>query len=180
VAQHEQRTFGEIADHPAAHQPGVIGDEIRQDRVFDAGDRVPRRGAPEVAHLDALGVHPAEDVTDGPVLAPGVQRLQAHQHAVGVLGGQPPLVVGQQRDTSPQQLSAVLLGEEVRLVAGIEILGQLHLRARCDPQRLDELRDPLRSFIGHQDPHPSPGRHRIGLTASTGPSVIVSPFPRRS
>jgi hypothetical protein len=81
----------------------------------------------EVAHVHALRVHAAHQMADRPVLPARVQRLQAHQHAVGVLCGKPPLVVGQQLDAVLEQLDAVFLLHEVSLVAGVEVLAQVHL-----------------------------------------------------
>ena len=52
-----------------------------------------RRG--DLEHRDALRVHAAEHVLDRPVLSGGVQRLENDQDAVGVLVGQPHLVLGQ-------------------------------------------------------------------------------------
>ena len=49
----------------------------------------------KLLHRHALRVHPAHDVPDRPVLAAGVERLQADEHAVGVLGGQTGLVLGE-------------------------------------------------------------------------------------
>ena len=41
------------------------------------------------------------------------------------------LVLAQQLDALRQQLDALLLVQEVRLVAGVEVLGQRHPAARC-------------------------------------------------
>ena len=49
----------------------------------------------EAADLDALRVDAAHDVADRAVLAGRVHRLEDHHHAVGVLGGQAHLVLGQ-------------------------------------------------------------------------------------
>jgi hypothetical protein len=112
-----------------------------------------RRRHLEAGHLDALRVNPAHDVPDRAVLAAGVKRLQAHEHAVGVLGGQPGLIVGQHVDPGPQQPRAVFLPQPVELVTGIEVRGQLHPRTRLDSQWLDQFRDPRGLYVvGH--PHP--------------------------
>jgi len=89
-------------------------------------------------------------VPDRAVLAARIQRLQAHQHPVGILRGQPPLIISQQPDTGLQQLPAILLLHKVSLVPRIEIPGQVHPRSRLDPQRPDQLRDPLRPLIRHR------------------------------
>ena len=76
---------------------------------------------------DALGVHPAHDVTDGAVLAGGVEGLEHHQHAVGVLGGQPGLVFGDQLDAPLEKLETVLLLDEARFEGGVEVLASVTL-----------------------------------------------------
>ena len=96
-----------------------------------------------------LGVHAAHDVADGAVLAGGIQGLEHDEDAVGVLGCEASLVLSQQLDASLEEFGAVPLLDEIRLVGGIEVLCQRHLGAGCDAQRLDELRDALRSLVGH-------------------------------
>ena len=54
------------------------------------------RGHLEAADLDALRVDPAHDVADRPVLAGRVHRLEDHDDAVGVLGREPHLVLGEE------------------------------------------------------------------------------------
>jgi hypothetical protein len=104
----------------------------------------------EAADVDALRVHPAHDVPDGAVLAAGVEGLQAHEHAVGALGGQPRLVVGEQGDAGPQQFDAVLLLPDlVGSVGRVEVVREVNGAARSYPQRLDELGDALRSLVRH-------------------------------
>ena len=67
----------------------------------------------------ALGVHAAHHVPDRAVLAGRVERLQHDEHAVGVLGGQALLVLGEQLDAQVEQLLAVvLLAQGRRLYRG--------------------------------------------------------------
>jgi hypothetical protein len=54
-----------------------------------------RGGDLEAGDVDALRVHPAHNVPDRAVLAARVQGLQADEDAVGVLGGQSPLIVSE-------------------------------------------------------------------------------------
>ena len=56
-----------------------------------------RRRRPEAVDDDALRVHAAHHVPDRAVLAARVERLEHHEHAVGVLCGEPRLVVGEER-----------------------------------------------------------------------------------
>ncbi len=119
------------------------------------------RGHLEAADPYALGIDAAHHVADRPVLAPGVDGLEAHQHAVRVLGGQPVLVLGQQRHPDAQQLGAVPL-LQAGLEAGIEVPVEAYARPGLHPQRLDELRDAFGSLVRH---HPSVLRWTRGAAA---------------
>jgi hypothetical protein len=63
-------------------------------------------------------------MTDGPVLASGVERLQADENAVGVLGGEPGLVISEQFHALSEERATGFLLREVRRVAGVEVLGK--------------------------------------------------------
>jgi hypothetical protein len=135
----------EDADLPAGRQlPGVAPEEVVVEFLG--------RGCLEAVHVHALGVDPAHHVPDGPVLAAGVQGLQADQHAVGVLRGQAGLVLGQQPDAGLQEVETVGLLDEARLVAGVEVLAEVDRRPRLDPQGGDRVRDPPGSLVRHRRP----------------------------
>ncbi len=63
-------------------------------------------------------------MTDGPVLAGGVEGLQADENGVGVLGGEPGLVISEQLHTLLKEGLAGFLLHEVGRVAGVEVLGK--------------------------------------------------------
>jgi hypothetical protein len=108
----------------------------------------------EALDPDALRIDAAHHVADGAVLPRGIERLEHHDDAVRGLGGQPLLVLRQQRDAVLQQPEAVLLLLDTGLEGGIEILGQPHVRARAHAEGLDEPCDPLRDVVGHLDGPP--------------------------
>ena len=107
------------------------------------------RGHLEAVHRDALGVHAAHHVADRPVLAGRVERLQHHQHPPRVLRRQPSLVFGEQPHALLEQRATLLLLLHAPLERGVEVLGERHLRAGLDPERLDELGHPLLTLVGH-------------------------------
>ena len=110
----------EDADLAATRQgPGVAPEVVVVDLLGG--------GHLEGVHGDALRVDAAHDVADGAVLAGGVEGLEHDQDAVGVLGGEASLILGHQLDAALEELEAVLLLDEVRLVAWVEVLGQGHL-----------------------------------------------------
>ncbi len=86
-----------------------------------------RRRHLEAVDLHPLGVDAAHDVTDGPVLASGVDPLQADENGVGVLGGEPGLVISEQLHALLEEGLAGFLFQEVGRVAGVEVL--------CKPYR---------------------------------------------
>ena len=118
-----------------------------------------RRGDLEAVNADALWIDSAHHVTDRSVLAAGVERLQDHEHAVGVLRREAGLILGQQLDALLQKRDSVLLLANPCLESRIEILRESHLRARLDPERLDEFRNPLGMQVRHRRP-PRFGRPR--------------------
>ena len=86
---------------------------------------------------------------DRSVLAGGVERLQHHQHAPGVLGREARLVLGQKLDALAEDLLPLLLLLDPTLEAGIEVLIEAHLGARLDPERRDEVFDPPAALLVH-------------------------------
>ncbi len=96
--------------------------------------------------LEALDPHPlwvdaAHHVADRPVLSGRIECLKNDQHAMGVLRGQSRLVLRKQLDPALQEVGTVLLLLDPGLEARVEVLCQLHARARGHPEGLDELRD---------------------------------------
>jgi len=122
----------------------------------------------------AAGIDAAHDMADGAVLAPGIQSLQADQHAPGVLGGQPGLILLQHGHAGLAQLGPVLLLQETRLIAWVEIPREPDLGTGLDPQRLDELGDQPGAVICHLA-HP-PRRSSL-LPPGEGPSIVVVFLP---
>ena len=118
------------------------------------------RGHLEAVHGDALRVDAAHHVTDRPVLAGGVERLEDDQHAVGPLGVEARLVLGEHADALREQLAALLLRFEALLVPGVEVLGERDLRVRLDLELLDELGDALLAYRCHLLP-PSDGSQTL-------------------
>ena len=55
----------------------------------------------EARDMHALGVHAAHDMAYGAVFASRIHGLQTEHQPVGVLGGQPLLVLSQQLDALP-------------------------------------------------------------------------------
>ena len=107
------------------------------------------RGHLEGVDLDALRVDTAHDVADGAVLAGSIDGLDDHQQAVGVLGGQARLVLGQQLDALGQELLGLILAP--RTHAGwVEVPGQPHAPTRLDAEGPDELGDALRPQLRHR------------------------------
>ena len=84
-----------------------------------------------------------------PVLARGIERLKHNQDPVRVLSGQPRLVLREELDPLLQQRDPVLLLLDPRFEGGIEVLRQVHLRARVDSERFDETRDSSLCVVGH-------------------------------
>ena len=106
------------------------------------------RGDLEAADLDALGVDAAHDVADRAVLAGGVHRLEDHDDAVGVLGREAHLVLGEQLDGLGQDLLRLRLGL-LPVPGRVEVLRQPDPPSGLHPERLDELGDPLGTEVGH-------------------------------
>jgi len=88
-------------------------------------------------------------MADRAVLAGGVQGLEDHEHAVHVLCRQPVLVVRQQGHPLLEQVHAVVLVQEVRLVARIEVLREVDRVAGRHPQPFDERCDLVRLLVRH-------------------------------
>src|SRR5262249_53818670 len=110
-----------------------------------------RRRDLEALDAHALRVDAAHHVADRPVLAGSVERLENDENAPRVLGGEPSLVLLEQLDALRHEIGAVLLLLDPRLEGGIEIPLELHLRARGDPERLDDRRYSLRD-VAHDGP----------------------------
>ena len=132
----------EDADLPTRRQPLLVAAqeilvELARGRDLEALD-------PHALRVDA-----AHHVADRPVLARGIERLQHNQDAVRVLSGQPRLVLREELDAVLQQLDPVLLLLDPRFERGIEVLRQVHLRARVDAERFDEPRDSSLCFVVH-------------------------------
>ena len=122
----------------------------------------------EAVHRDALRVHPAHHVADRAVLSGGVQRLQHHQHPPRVLSSQPGLVLREQAHPLGEQGDSLLL-LYAALEGRVEVLGEDHLRPGLNPERLDELRDPSLTLVGH--PQSNPMHQAYGVqSAATGRS----------
>ena len=94
-------------------------------------------------HLDTLRVDAAHDVADGAVLAGRVHGLQDDDHAVGVLGRESGLVLGQQLDARGQGFLLLGLGGLGRDLGRVEVARQADPASRLHPERLDELVDAL-------------------------------------
>ena len=106
------------------------------------------RGDLEAVHGDPLRIHAAHHVADRPVLPRGIESLQDHQNAPGVLGGEPRLILGHELDALLEQGNAfLLLPLDACLEGGVEILGQLHLGAWLHPQLPDEFLKPLAALV---------------------------------
>src|SRR3954470_24034358 len=107
----------------------------------------------EAVDLHPLRVDPAHDVANGPILARCIERLDHDDDAVPCLGCQSLLVLGEQRDAVVQQVFAVVLLLDAPLEAGVEVLRELDLRARCDAEGLDEPGDAAGRGAGTHAPH---------------------------
>ena len=108
------------------------------------------RGRLETGHVHALRVHPAHHVADGPVLAGGVERLDDHQQAIRVLGGQARLVFTEEFDAFLQQALALVLLDGGRAIRRVEVLSEDYLLAGLHQKRLDGRRVPCRSLVLHE------------------------------
>jgi hypothetical protein len=103
--------------------------------------KVLRRRDLEAADLDALRVDAAHDVADRAVLAGRVHRLEDHDDAVGVLGGEAHLVLGEELGGLSEDLLR-LADLDLARSRRVEVTWQADLPSGLDPERLDELRDP--------------------------------------
>ena len=119
--------------------PQVVVVEVRGRRDLEAVD------------LDALGVDPAHDVADRPVLAGGVHRLEHDDDAVGVLRREPHLVLGQLL-TPWARMALASRTLTWRVPDGSKSCGRRTLRPGSTRNGIDELRDPLRSDVRHGRP----------------------------
>ena len=131
----------EDADVAALGQPLLVTPEVVVVQVL-------ARGHLEAADLDALRVDAAHDVADRPVLPRGIHRLEDHDDAVGALGGQTHLVLGEDPDPGVKDLLRFLDADHAR-PGGIEAVRQTDLAAGFHAEWCDELGDPLRSDCRH-------------------------------
>ena len=109
-----------------------------------------RRRDLEAVDVDTLRIHAAHHMTNRPVLARRIQRLQHDQHAPRVLRRQPRLVLGQQPHAVLEQRDPILLLLHAGLEPRIKIPTELDLRTRLHAERRDELRHPLLPLISHR------------------------------
>ena len=103
---------------------------------------------------------------DRPVLAGGVERLEHHQHTVGVLRGKARLVLGEQLHAEAQLLLAFVLLQPPCLEGRVIVLGEHDLRAWRDAQWIDQLRQLCGVRIGLAALSP---RHPVRVPAGCGP-----------
>ena len=134
----------EDADHAAPRQLLFVAPEIVVVQLLVRGDL-------EGVDVHPLRIHATHDVLDGAVLAGSIEALQDHEQGVRVLGGQPVLVLGQQRDALLQQvlsLAGIVLAEIGRETR-IEVVRQFHDGARLDAKPRGQLPEAFQSGLGH-------------------------------
>src|SRR4029450_7048675 len=108
-----------------------------------------RRGDLEALYPHALRVEAAHHVADRPVLACRIERLKHNHDAVRVLSSEPRLVIHKELDPLVQQGDPVLLPLDPSFERGIEVLRQIHPRARADSEGFNKTRDSSRCVVGH-------------------------------
>jgi hypothetical protein len=108
-----------------------------------------RRRHLEAMHPDTLRIHPTHHVTDRPVLASRIQRLQDHQHPPRILSRKPSLILRQQPHPLSEQVATLPLLLHAPLEGWVEVPGEPHLRTGLDPERLNELGNSLLTLVGH-------------------------------
>ena len=120
--------------------------------------------------LDALRIDAAHDMPDGAVLACRVHRLEDDDDAVGVLGSQTHLVLGEQLDALCKELFQLRLADRVgpESEGRIEVSGQAHPASGLDAEAGRDFADELRSQIWHVGPPWVPNIDVRTTQSSTG------------
>ena len=95
---------------------------------------------------DRLRVDTAHHVLDGAVLARGVQSLEDQQHAEGVLGGEPVLVLGEKPYAFGEQCGG-LRPRHLAGVARMVVPAQLDRAPWRYPQRFDEVGNEAKTLV---------------------------------
>src|ERR1700736_1242520 len=151
----------EDADHAAPRQLLFVAPEVVVVQLL-------LRGNLEGMDVDPLRIDAAHHVLDGAVFARRIKALEHDEERVGILGGQPVLVFGEERDTLLEQLLRLvgIILIEVGREAGVEILGQGHLHPRLDAKLRGQLPKAFESRLGHApycvEAGDDPGRLRPG------------------
>ena len=132
----------EDADHPPPRERLLVAPHEVVVHVLGGGDL-------EAADADALGIHTAHHVTDRAVLPGGVDGLDDHQERLGVLSGQPRLVLAEQLDPPREQVRRVLL-PDAGGIGRVTVLGQPDPAPRLHSELRDEVPDAVLVKLGHR------------------------------
>ena len=132
----------EDADVPARWQLALVAPQIVMVELLG-------RGGLEAVDLHTLGVHAAHDVANGAVFARCIHGLEHDDDAVGVLRGQPPLVLGEEVDSRSKSLLLLRLLDVGGDLRGVEVLRKVDRASGLHPERLDELPDSLGCYCCH-------------------------------
>ena len=130
----------EDADLTPRRNPGCVAPQEVVVELLRGGDF-------EAVHDDTLWVDATHHVADRAVLARGVECLQHDQEAVGVLGCESVLVLGEELDPVPEVLLAILFPQPTCLEARVVITFEDHLRLGRDSHRFDQLCELLSASV---------------------------------
>jgi hypothetical protein len=150
----------EDPDLPPIRQPFLVA---AQEVLVELG----RRRDLEALHPHALRVEAGHHVTDRPVLARGVERLQDDEDAVGVLGRKPRLVIRKLLDPLVQQCDPVLLRLDPASNAGSKSLARFTLEPGLTRNGSMNREIRFAAWSGIFQPSPRVDLARIGGSAET-------------